>query len=261
MQKREMLDRLARTEDERLLLGQVWDKYENCRVRNQPTHTAFLTPSEQEIGERLLVNIGAACYVFFGGYDGAERRQLHFLPDWAEEPEGTIRALRCTWHGTETLTHRDLLGSLMGLGITRESVGDILVDKDAHTADLPVTDTVAELLLREWSQAGRVKLQVREIALHDLHLPQAAFREIRDTVASLRLDSVVSTGFSLSRGKAAEIIGSGRVQLNGRDAAKCGASVTEGDVITVRGLGKCELTTVGGVTKKGRYGITVKRYT
>ena len=261
MTKRELLDKIARSEDQRLLLGRVWDKYESCRMKNLPQHTAFLTPQEQGLCRTMLEAIGVTGgYTFCGGYDGAERKQLHFLPDWAEEPEETTAALRCRWYETEELTHRDLLGSLMGLGITRESVGDILVDKTGHAADVLVTDTAAAFLLREWTQAGRVKIQVQNVDLHDLHLPQAAFREVHDTVASLRLDNVVSTGFSLSRGKAAEAVESGKVQVNWQDATKGGATVAAGDVITVRGLGKCELTAVGNPTKKGRFFVTIKRY-
>ena len=261
MTKRELLDKIARSEDQRLLLGRVWDKYERCRTKNLPQHTAFLTPQERERCRALLEAIGVTeGYVFCGGYDGAERQQLHFLPDWAEQPEETVCALRCSWYETEELTHRDLLGSLMGLGITRQSVGDILVDKAANAADVLVTDSAVGFLLQEWTQAGRVKMQVQTIDLHDLHIPQAEVREIHDTVASTRLDNIVSTGFSLSRGRAAEAIESGKVQLNWQDATKCGAAVTAGDVITVRGLGKCELTAVGNPTKKGRYFVTIKRY-
>ena len=261
MTRRELLDKIARNEDERLLLGKVWDKQERCRTRNLPEHTAFLTPQEQELCRNMLGAIGVTGnYLFCGGYDGAERKQLHFLPDWAEEPEESVCALRCSWYQSEELTHRDLLGSLMGLGITRESVGDILVDKAGHAADVLVTDSAAGFLLQEWTQAGRVKMQVQAIDLHDLHIPQAAFREIHDTVASLRLDSIVSTGFSLSRGKAAEAIEGGKVQVNWQDVTKCGAAVATGDVITVRGLGKCELIDLGNPTKKGRFFVTMKRY-
>ena len=261
MTRRELLDKIARSEEQRLLLGKVWDKYERCRTKNMPEHTAFLTPQEQELCRNMLSAVGVAEGVAFsGGYDGAERKQLYFLPDWAEEPEESVCALRCSWYETEELTHRDLLGSLMGLGITRQSVGDILVDKTGHAADVLVTDTAGAFLLQEWNQAGRVKMQVKSIDLHDLHIPQAAVREIRDTVASLRLDSIVSTGFSLSRGKAAEVIEGGKVQVNWQDTTKNGAAVTTGDVITVRGLGKCELTEVGNPTKKGRFFVTIKRY-
>ena len=89
MNRRELLDRASATAEERLLLGRVWDKYEQCRSRCVPTHTEFLSPQEQAAARRLLQAIGAeeSEYAFFGGYEGAERRQLHFLPDWAFGPE------------------------------------------------------------------------------------------------------------------------------------------------------------------------------
>ena len=101
MNRRELLDRASATAEERLLLGRVWDKYEQCRSRCVPTHTEFLSPQEQAAARRLLQAIGAeeSEYAFFGGYEGAERRQLHFLPDWAFGPEeDAVAALRCRFY-------------------------------------------------------------------------------------------------------------------------------------------------------------------
>ena len=111
-----------------------------------------------------------------------------------------------------------------------------------------------------WDSAGRVHLQLRDVALHELHIPQKKTKPIRDTVSSLRLDSVVSSGFSISRGKAAEAIESGRVQLNWAECRKCAAEVAQGDTISLRGLGKCVLEEVGNQTKKGRIFVSIKRY-
>lgn len=96
MNRRELLDRASATAEERLLLGRVWDKYEQCRSRCVPTHTEFLSPQEQAAARRLLQAIGAeeSEYAFFGGYEGAERRQLHFLPDWPSARRRT-RLPRC----------------------------------------------------------------------------------------------------------------------------------------------------------------------
>ena len=260
MDKRELLNKAARTEDERILLGQIWDRYDQCRNRNIATHTAFLSPAEAEAARRLLQAMGVTeSFSLWGGYDGAERVQLHFLPDWLEAPEeSSIRALRCTWYQGDNLTHRDFLGSLMGLGIVRETVGDILVDEGA--ADVLIADTVADFLLENWLSAGRTKLQVSEISLHDLHLPRRQCKDVRDTVSSLRLDNVVAAGFSLSRGKAAEAVDAGKVQVNWTDCTRGDKSVSEGDVITLRGLGKMELLEVGKLTKKGRISVVIRRY-
>ena len=260
MDKREMLDHVAANEDERLLLSRIWDQYDRCRTRNIPAVTPFLSPQEQQSARRLLQAMGVRDgFSFWGGYEGAERCQLHFLPDWTQDPDReAIRALRCTWYRGESLCHRDFLGSLMGLGITREKIGDILVAPES--ADVLVSAQTVPLLLAQWDSAGRVKLHLEPLELENILVPEARVKEIRDTVSSLRLDSVLSVGFSLSRGKAADAIRAGRVQLNWQDCEKPDRMAAEGDVITVRGLGKSILETVGHATKKGRVFITLKRY-
>ena len=262
MDKRAVLDRLTRDEDERITLGRVWDLAEKCESRDIPGHTGFLTPQEQLLCQNLLQTLGLEeRAVFWGGYDGAQRCQLHLLPSWAEGPEeDAIAALRVRWYTGEHPTHRDLLGSLMGLGITRQTIGDILVDGSGDAADILTVPTTAEYLLQQWDRAGRTPIRCETVALHDLHLPAQEYKEIRDTVSSLRLDSVVAAAFSMARGKAADLIAAGRVQVNWQDAVKGDRPVAQGDVITARGLGKCILSAVGQPTKKGRLPITVQRY-
>ena len=197
-----------------------------------------------------------------GGYEGAERNLFLFLPDWLEledaESQSPIRCLRAAFREEERLTHRDFLGSLMGMGIVREKVGDILVGPGS--ADLLVLDTVADFLLQSWDSAGRAKLTVTEIEPAHIHIPQVQCQELRETVSSLRLDAVVSTGFCMARGKAAELIASGRVQVNWRECTKPDKLLAAGDTVSARGFGKFRLTEVGGLTKKGRIAVAVRQY-
>ena len=259
MDRRELLDRAAHSPEERLLLSRVWDKCEQCRTRNIPTATGFLSPQEQTAAQHLLNALGCReGYVLWGGYDGAERRRLVFLPDWLETPDDQVAAVRTACRSGGDLTHRDFLGSLMGMGIVREKIGDILVGPDS--ADVLVLDTVAEFLAQSWESAGRVKLRVAEIDPGCVHIPEIRREERRDTVSSLRLDAVCSTGFRMARGKAAALIESGRVQLNWRECTKPDRTVSEGDTVSARGFGKFELTEVGTLTKKGRIPITVQCY-
>ena len=102
--------------------------------------------------------------------------------------------------------------------------------------------------------------KVSEIELSDLSVPALKVKEIRDTVSTLRLDAVAASGFSMSRGKAQELISSGRVQLNYRETLKSDAPVAQGDVISARGLGKFEVAEVGGLSKKGRTALLLRRY-
>ena len=255
-----MIARIAQEPEDRLLLARVWDKYEQTERKNIPSATVFLSPREQQMAQTLLNAAGIRSgYIFDGGYEESERKILIFLPDWAEEPTGDeLVFLRASFHGEESLTHRDILGSLMGLGVTRERVGDILVS--SHSADIIAAPSLRDFFLREWEQAGRVKLTVTEIERNELCVPKAQVKVIRDTVSSLRLDAVAATAFSMSRGRASELIAAGRINLDHVPCLKADKPVVEGAVITARGFGKAKLTQVGGLSKKGRIGITIERY-
>lgn len=259
MNKTELLDRTARDGEERMLLSRVLDKIELAR-RGSPACTGFLSTAQQEATERLLAASGHPRHLFSGGYEDAERKVCALLPDW-QEPEDfepPFSALRCRWNSGDKLTHRDFLGAVLGRGLEREKVGDILVGDGV--CDLLVFRELVPYLLNNLDGAGRARLKVEEIPLEELSAPEKTVKEIRDTVSSLRLDAVMASGFSLSRGRAAEFIASGHTEVNHRPCLKADRPVKEGDVITCRGLGKCVLTQVGGVSKKGRTILTLERY-
>ena len=175
-----------------------------------------------------------------------------------ENAESPIRCLRASFREDEKPAHRDFLGSLMGMGIVREKVGDILVGPDS--ADLLVLEGVSDFLLQSWTSAGRTKLRVSAIERSNLHIPAVQRKEVRDTVSSLRLDAVAASGFRLARGKAAALIESGKVQLNWRECVKPDKPLEAGDVVSARGFGKFELAGVGGLTRKGRISIVLQVY-
>ena len=258
MDKTSLLARAASGE-ERMLFARVLDKYEQMERRSIPTATAFLSPAEQAAVQGLLnaARIRAG-YVWNGGYEGAERKLLQFLPDWCEDGEGAVAAVRARCRGEASPTHRDYLGSLMGLGITREKLGDLLVSPGQ--CDVITAADMAEVLVGQWDRAGRTRLEVSPLPLSELLVPERQVKTLRDTVMSLRLDAVLAGGFSLSRTRAAELIRSGRVQVNHQDCLKADRTVAQGDVLTVRGLGRCVLREVGGLSKKGRTAVTLERY-
>ena len=173
MNKTELLNKLARDNGERLLLARALDKLELARQRNIPACTGFLSPQERVSVENLLNACGHPRHLFFGGYEGAERTVCAFLPDWqeAEDWQGDgescpVRALRCTWSGGQKLTHRDFLGSILGLGLDREKVGDLLV-ADGR-CDVLALEEVADFLVFHMEQAGRVKLKCSPLPLDRL---------------------------------------------------------------------------------------------
>jgi len=260
MDKSTIIAKTAQEPEDRLLLAKVLDKYEQSQRKNIPAATLFLSPREQQLVQALLNAAGVRSgYVLDGGYEEAERKIAVFLPDWAEDAEGELVFLRALFHGADSaLTHRDILGSLMGLGVERDRLGDILVSP--HSADIIAAPSLRDFFLREWTEAGRVKLTVAEIAREELLLPQVQVKVLRDTVSSLRLDAVAAAAFSVSRGKAAELIAAGRVNLDPVPCLKPDKPVAEGAVLTARGFGKAKLKEVGGLSKKGRTGITIERY-
>lgn len=262
MNKTELISRLSATPEERHLLSHTLDQIDAAQRRGTPTHTMFLTPAESLSVEALIAAVGHPRHVFTGGYEDAERRLCVFLPDWMEEemlePSDYITALRATWYAEETLTHRDFLGSLMGMGVRRETVGDILVTQGS--CDLLLLPEVEPFLSASLEHAGRSKLHLSSVALSELHFPEKQVKVVHGTVSTMRLDAVASTGFSISRSKMAEAISSGRVTLNWRVVTKTDAAVNPGDVIACRGLGKCKVLETGGLSRKGRISLTIERY-
>ena len=160
MEKSKLLDRCGAEGEDRLLLAKVLDRAAQAEERNIPACTDFLSPQQQMMAGDLLrlAGIPETAWLRQGGYQGAERNILLFLPDWMEPEtaEPPLRCLRAAFRPDDRLNHRDILGSLMGMGIVREKVGDILVSPES--ADLIVLDTVADFLLSSWNSAGLTAL-------------------------------------------------------------------------------------------------------
>ena len=264
MNKTELLNKFSKDPEERVVLARVLDQMERAQNRSIPCATQFLSPAQRAAAEPLLAACGHPKHLFFGGYEGAERTLCAFLPDWMEEDdwaadeENPVGAIQAAFPEGAGLTHRDLLGGLMGIGLTREKVGDILVLDG--TAQIVALKEALPIILSQFDQAGRCRLRLSEIPLSALSPAPVQVKLVKDTVATLRLDAVLASGFSMARGKAADLINSGRVSVNHRECTKADKTVAEGDILTCRGLGKCVLTSVGGQSRKGRIIIEMERY-
>lgn len=244
-----------------MLLAKIWDKSNTAIQRNIPGNTCFLSPREQEIA-RFLFGEPEGLYAF-GGYDDAERKMLCYLPEYLTEDSlmedgSPVVCLRATFYEGDTPSHRDFLGSLMGAGISRETVGDICVGKGQ--CDFFVTAEIAPYLLQNFRSAGRTKFRLSAIDLCDAQIPEPEVKVIKDTLASLRLDGVVSSGFRISRSLAASAISAGKVAVDGLPWEKPDKAVSQGCRISLRGSGKIKLACVNGQTKKGRISVEIHRY-
>ncbi len=255
------IEKIAHTPEDRMLLAKVWDKIQAGLRRDIPANTAFLSPRELEMTRYLFGNVPGL--LEFGGYEDAERKMLVYLPEYLDESnlmqeDSPVVCLRATFFEEDSLSHRDFLGALMGAGIAREAVGDICVSKGS--CDFFVTDEIAPYILQSFTGAGRTKVHLEAIPLSQVVVPEPETKEIKDTLASLRLDSVISAGFRIGRSLAAQHVTAGKAAIDGLPCEKPDKAVSEGCKISVRGLGKIKLRTVNGQTKKGRISVVIDRY-
>jgi len=225
-----------------------------------PVHTGFLTPAELNFAEGVCRSEGIT-YLFDGGYEDAERRICVLFPQDDGDGRPVSQAL-CVLSltvpkGGRPLTHRDYLGSLLGLGVERSVIGDILVRENG--ADVIILRDMAELFLSQLSSVGRSSVSAEMKELQELDTGSRQGDEYTDTVASLRLDSVAASAFRLARGKAQDAVRQGLVSVNGRQVLKPDMEVSEGDRISFRGRGKAVLSEVGGRSRKDRIVIKVTR--
>ena len=258
---RSNIEKIAQSAEDKVLLAKLWDKITAGMRKNIIASTCFLSPRELNMAQYLF---GEQEGLYsFGGYADAERRMLIYLPEYLDESslyedDSPMVCLRAAFYEGDTPSHRDFLGALMGAGIARETVGDICVSKGS--CDFFVTDEIAPYILQNLTGAGRTKLRISRIPLDQVQIPEPEVKQIRDTVASLRLDSIISSGFRIGRSLAAQYICAGKAAIDGLPCEKPDKAVEAGTKISVRGLGKIKLQSVNGQTKKGRIPVVIDRY-
>lgn len=258
---RSNIEKIAKNPEDRVLLAKIWDKINAGIQKNISTSTCFLSLRELEMTRFLFGQIEGLHA--FGGYAGAERKMLIYLPEYLDQQAlytevAPLVCLRATFYQGDAPTHRDFLGALMGAGIARETVGDICVGKGS--CDFFVTAEIAKFVEQNLVSAGRAKLHLERIPLEAVSVPEPEVKEIKDTLASLRLDSIISSGFRIGRSAAAQYVAAGKVAINGLPCEKPDKAVEAGSNISVRGLGKIQLTAVNGQTKKGRISVVIHCY-
>ncbi len=237
-------------------LAKLESLYDSAMRDGYEKHTAFLDGHQYTLASNLLKHrIGVA---FYGGFSDAERKVMMAFPDYLTEDQldYPFAFIQMTFPKNHTISHRDVLGSLMALQIKRETVGDILFGEGV--AQLVVLDHLKELIL-PIDKVGRVGVQTIEIPAITLD-QHRNYREISGTVSSMRLDSVLAVALKLSRSKVVPLLQSGKVFVNDLEVLKSDKLLVEGDILKVRGHGKFLLAQPGRMTKKGRYHITINQY-
>lgn len=253
------------TQDDGFITSFLNDKAEQCLSNQMITHSAFLDLRGKSAAACLRLPHGVH-RVFYGGFAGAERCVAVYLPEYieacdfgslseffAESPDDCpVCALGVKKDKfSPPLSHRDYLGSLMGLGISRDMTGDIIVNDDGCV--IFVMKSLSAYIAENLSSAGRGTLTVSILAPHEV-TGLAGSEGVRTTftVSSPRLDSIVKNGFRIGREAACEAIGKGLVFINDVECTKPDRRVAEGDKITLRHKGRLIVTGFPGRSKKGR---------
>ncbi len=210
---------------------------------------------ERYIGTSHLITCS-----YFGGYEGAQRQIIGILAPYDLEPEPPISCLKVvvkTGIG-KPLTHRDYLGALLGLGLQRDVVGDIIIA--SHEAYIILKANMASYVCCALTQIGKYSISdMEEVPFSELPDIKPSTKLIQTTVASLRADAVLCAGFGISRGNCAKLIQGDKALCNGIKVASS-TLLKEGDILSLRGYGKMRLQQINGQTKKERVHICIEKY-
>lgn len=244
--------------DEKLLIARAADAAELCERQYAIKAMGFLSPAEAAVIKKNMPSADVKKF-FFGGYPDAERKLFVALPEYAEDADAVefIAVLEITGREIGGLSHRDYLGSILGLGIKREKIGDILVYEDR--AVVFVLEDIADYIMLNLDKIGRCGIKTRKIEIADLELPKRRTEEINATVASMRLDCIAAAALRLSRSKVMEVLASGRVSLNWIECKNPSAPVNAGDTLSVRGVGRFRVGEDARETKKGRLAVKIEK--
>lgn len=248
-----------RDDDEKISMRRVLDLIEMAVNKFITVHTNFLDPNLVELSKSILNRFDEIEYKVIGGFDNAERNvvciyNVHSFYD--DEENIPLRALFIKTN-TENITHRDVLGSILGLGITRDKVGDISIGEDGVTVVL--LEEIADYVKYNLEKVRRENVTISDVDLDELESIEEAGTTKSIILASLRLDAAVSEVYNLSRDTAQKLIRAELVKVNHAAVDKTHHLLEEGSLVSVRGKGRFKIISIDGYTKKDRVKLTIFR--
>ncbi|MBN3525976.1 RNA-binding protein [Paenibacillus apiarius] len=248
--------------DERAFVDRAWEWVIRAAQQHEVRRTDFMDPRQAFIVSTLVNREPDVQLLLEGGYEQAERKRALIAPDYvyAEGEEMGIAVMEITssdrkW---DELEHGDFLGAVLGLGIKRDKIGDIHISEDR--CHMLITEDIASFLDTHLRQVHRVNVFTDVLPLSELRTADVELNVMQLSVASLRLDGIVSDVFRLSRAKIVAPIKAGRCKVNWKVEDNPSALLRAGDVVSLQGFGRFKVIDMEGMTKKGRMRITVGTY-
>jgi len=267
MDKQDLLKRFQ-SPDEKLLISKVLDRLFLCQTDHEKTFTFFLDPIHSMKFVEIIRTRVDEKILAYGGAAGCERKMLGFAPSF-QQLEFTdfpidrvsVRFIRKFGSG---LSHRDFLGSLIGLGISREKIGDI--NLDSGEAEVYVHRDVSGFICANLERVGHTKVTAKQELIENVfwdnwqEFKVDDGREMKISISSLRLDSIISAVFNVARSVSAKLISSEKVYINWTSVMRNEKAVSKGDTITVRGYGRVRVENITYNDKKERFTVCVYKY-
>lgn len=246
--------------DDVLFFQRFGELCDRSRTRYCPEFTHFLDGRQLSMTSEFLSGQSSIRIISFGGFDDAERRIVGIFPEdiYSETSEEElfgmfdIKAVMISGSGFSSFSHRDVMGSILALGIKRETMGDIYVPDNSDCAYVCMSGVAADYICESLDFVARDKVKCKIIEVSGLPHVERKFAVISGTVASERLDCIVALSTKLSREKAKTMITSGLVSVNHVPELKVDVQISTGDLLSIRGYGRFKIAELGSLTRKGR---------
>ncbi|HHY83246.1 MAG TPA: RNA-binding protein [Clostridiales bacterium] len=245
---------------DKLVLAKINDDINKVLMDYKAVGTSFFDPVASKAVEQFLSGFNDVKYYKYGGHEHAERTVFVIYPFYMDKPDCPfIKALRILWNPKyHRIDHRDILGSLIGSGIKREKIGDIIVE--SGMAHVFISSELAPYVENNLLRIGKAAVSVQAVSCEEAVVSNPKTKIIRTTVASPRLDSIISACFGLSRTKALPLITNGKVRVNWDLVQKPDFLVSPGDMLSVRDMGRGKVSEFHGTTKKDRLLVVLEKY-
>lgn len=234
-------------------MKQILDKIEIVMKNHNIEYTDFLDPYEIRLAKSILNRFIDLEYKIYGGYNDSERSIIIIYPEYLayEDIDLGLDILKIEGY-IEGLRHPDYLGAILNLGIVRDKVGDILVYEDYSL--VIVKKEVSSFILYNLEKISNRNVNISYV--EEIHeLPEKIFSETKEFLTSLRLDVVISAAYNISRKNSSELVKQGKVKVNWEQIDKPAYEVEVGDIISARGFGRASISTIEGLSKKGRFAV------
>lgn len=240
-----------------LNMRKIIDKIELVCNTHKIQATNFLNPYECKLAESLLNRFDQVSYVEDGGYTKAERKVIIIFPEYQSYnfEESPITPLAIVGNINE-LKHSDFLGAILNLGITREKIGDILIHEEY--VQVIVSNDISDFIVMNLNKVRNNSVKVNTIHRGEVKEGKVDFKEVCLTLPSLRLDSIISKAYNISRNDSINLIKNRRVKVNWEPIEKTHFMVNEGDIISVRGYGRFVFYSILYKTKKDKIKIMIR---